>query len=89
MDFKVTRNIGVITLNNPEKKNAYSGKMLVELHDLVTDLKASRSNYLVKGIILTGNGDIFCSGGDLKSLHVYFHVNFKSPGSGIQRPGTG
>ena len=70
VDFKITRNVGIITLNHPEKKNALSGKMLVELHDLVADLKAS-SNYFVKGVILTGNGDIFCSGGDLKSLHVY------------------
>ena len=69
VDFKITRNVGIITLNHPEKKNALSGKMLVELHDLVADLKAS-SNYFVKGVILTGNGDIFCSGGDLKSLEL-------------------
>ena len=73
VDFqKITRNVGVITLNNPEKKNALSGKMLVELHDLVSELNNERCNFDdVKGVILTGNGNIFSSGGDLKTLHVY------------------
>ncbi|KAL8615104.1 hypothetical protein ACOMHN_009180 [Nucella lapillus] len=57
--------IAVLTLNNPSRKNALSGSMMVELSDHVTELSQWEEG---KGLILRGADDTFCSGGDLKTL---------------------
>ncbi|KAK7487538.1 hypothetical protein BaRGS_00021240, partial [Batillaria attramentaria] len=57
--------IAVLTLNNPGKKNALSGSMMVELADHVTALGQWKEG---KGVILTGADNAFCSGGDLKTV---------------------
>ena len=66
--FEKSKNFGIITLNYPEKKNAFSGKMMVELHDIIENLDKEKE---LKGLILTGKGDTFCAGGDFQSVHVY------------------
>ena len=68
VNFKAINNIGVITLNHPERKNAISGKMMAEFNDIMTSL---RSRQDLKGLILTGQGDIFCAGGDLQTITVH------------------
>ncbi|CAH1953471.1 unnamed protein product [Acanthoscelides obtectus] len=54
--------IAVIYLNHPEKKNAMSGKMIVDLRKCVAELESFKDG---KAVILTSKGDNFCSGGDL------------------------
>ncbi|KAK6639699.1 hypothetical protein RUM43_007974 [Polyplax serrata] len=54
--------LAVIELNQPEKKNAMSGKMMVDLHDAVEELHNWTEG---KGVILKGKDGNFCSGGDL------------------------
>ena len=66
--FEKIKNFGIITLNYPEKKNAFSGKMMVELHDILENLDNEKD---LKGLVLTGKGDTFCAGGDFQSVHVY------------------
>ena len=66
--FQKNKNFGIITLNYPQKKNAFSGKMMVELHDILDSLDDEQN---LKGLILTGKGDTFCAGGDFQSVHVY------------------
>ena len=39
LDFTTDKNIGIITLNHHERRNAISGKMMAEFHDLVTHLE--------------------------------------------------
>ena len=39
IDFTTDKNIGIITLNHPEKRNAISGKMMAEFHDLMMHLE--------------------------------------------------
>ncbi|KAL4236297.1 enoyl CoA hydratase domain-containing protein 1 [Mactra antiquata] len=57
--------IATITINNPEKKNAISGKMMVDLEECVSELE----NWVDgKGLILTGKDKTFCSGGDLGTV---------------------
>jgi len=57
--------IAAITLNRPEKKNALS----IALRDDISDaLDALGSDAAVKCVIVTGAGDVFCAGFDLKEF---------------------
>src|SRR5260221_2368802 len=51
----------VVGLNRPEKKNALNRAARRELLDVLTSLRAE-----CRAIVLTGCGDSFCSGVDLK-----------------------
>lgn len=57
--------IATILLNNPERKNAFSGKMMVDLSDVVTDLEQWPSG---RAVLVYGSNNTFCSGGDLTQL---------------------
>jgi enoyl-CoA hydratase len=54
-----------LTLNRPEKLNALSTDVLVELSHLFT---AAKANPEVKGLLLTGKGKAFCAGADISRL---------------------
>src|ERR1044072_10060935 len=56
-------NIAIIRLNRPEKKNAISRDLYWALDESWQKAKADDD---VWSIILTGSGDAFCAGGDLK-----------------------
>ncbi|WP_299350051.1 crotonase/enoyl-CoA hydratase family protein [uncultured Shimia sp.] len=56
------RGVATLTLNRPDKHNAMSGEMLVELKDAAARLGADNS---VRVVVLTGAGKSFCAGGDL------------------------
>jgi len=57
--FKVEGGIATITLNCPERKNAFSREMIDKW---IEALEAWRTDTTVKVIVLTGAGDAFCSG---------------------------
>ncbi|GFE51296.1 methylglutaconyl-CoA hydratase [Roseobacter cerasinus] len=56
------RGIATLTLNRPDKHNAMSAQMLVELTDAAEQLGADDR---VRAVVLTGAGGSFCAGGDL------------------------
>ncbi len=56
-------NILEITLNRPEAYNALNLDMMIMLTEALASTATEDS---VKGIVLTGKGKAFCSGGDLK-----------------------
>ncbi len=56
------RGVATLTLNRPEKHNAMSGEMLLELKQAAQDLAADDT---VRVVVLTGAGKSFCAGGDL------------------------
>jgi enoyl-CoA hydratase len=61
--YEVSEGVATVTLNNPEKRNMLSGKMLTELVDV---MKTARDSDEVRAVILTGAGDkVFCAGADL------------------------
>lgn len=51
--------VWVVTLNRPDKANALTEQMLVDLRDTARDAKDAR------GFILTGEGKVFSAGADL------------------------
>ncbi len=57
--------VAVITLNRPQRLNAYD----VHMRDgLFAALGAVRDDPEVRGLVLCGNGPAFCSGGDLNEF---------------------
>jgi len=60
--FSIEDNVGVITLNRPDKLNAVSWELAEELAGLFYSL---RDNDEVRAVVLTGAGRGFCAGGDV------------------------
>lgn len=58
----VQNNIQWVRLNRPEKRNAFHPEMIAELTQIFK--KAAKSD--LRAIVLTGEGESFCSGGDLE-----------------------
>lgn len=58
----VSNRIMVITLNRPEKLNAYNQQMA---NDLIHALEEAERNDEIRVVIVTGEGRAFCSGADL------------------------
>jgi enoyl-CoA hydratase/carnithine racemase len=63
--WKVDGNVGVITLNRPERKNPLTFESYAELRDFFGELKGEKA---VKAVVLTGAGGNFCSGGDVHEI---------------------
>lgn len=60
--------IATVTLCHPEKRNAISGSMMCDLHDIVGQLELWAGKGLGRAVVLKSNdSDYFCSGADLKS----------------------
>ncbi|KAM9005995.1 ethylmalonyl-CoA decarboxylase isoform X2 [Sarcophilus harrisii] len=57
--------IGILTLNNPSKKNALSGVMMLQLLEKVIELENWKEG---KGLIVCGAKNTFCSGSDLNTV---------------------
>ena len=72
-------NIAIIRLNRPEKKNAISRDLYWALDEAWQKAKADDD---VWSIILTGSGDAFCAGGDLKENLAFAKGEMKGPRSG-------
>ncbi len=60
--FELKQNVGVITLNRPERFNALNFQLG---DDLIAALEECRMNSQIRAVILKGAGKAFCSGGDL------------------------
>ena len=57
--------VATLTLNRPEKRNALSIAVRDEVSDALDALAADES---LKAVVITGAGDVFCSGFDLKEF---------------------
>jgi enoyl-CoA hydratase/carnithine racemase len=63
--YQAEGNVASITLNRPEAKNAFSSNMIGLWRDSIERARADSS---VRVVILTGNGDTFCSGGNIRDM---------------------
>jgi hypothetical protein len=57
--------VSMVTLNRPERLNAISGDLLVDLHAALVQAQADPTT---GAIVLTGAGRAFCAGDDLKEF---------------------
>jgi enoyl-CoA hydratase/carnithine racemase len=63
IQVRVEDRVGVITLNRPERLNAYTTEMGVELFGALRDFDRDDG---VRAIVVTGAGRAFCAGADLE-----------------------
>ncbi len=63
--YNTEEHIGIITLNRPQVKNAFSPEMITKWRQ---SLEEARTDQAVRVIILTGSGDTFCSGANIRDL---------------------
>ncbi|MCA9073772.1 MAG: enoyl-CoA hydratase/isomerase family protein [Planctomycetaceae bacterium] len=59
------RGIARLTLNRPDARNALSDELMQQLRH---HTKTLAEDHEVRAVILTGAGDVFCAGGDLKGM---------------------
>ncbi len=57
--------VAVITLNRPEKLNAFGGRMRQEIVEVLND---SAEDEQVRAVLITGAGKAFCVGGDVNEF---------------------
>jgi enoyl-CoA hydratase len=72
----------VITLNRPDRLNAMSIDLVIELHDALEAVAADNDTYVA---VLTGAGRGFCSGLDLKDYGVIPNIDGLQVGRIAQR----
>jgi enoyl-CoA hydratase/carnithine racemase len=63
--YEVSGNVAVLTLNRPEVKNAFSGEMIRLWREY---LEKAQGDAGVQVVVVTGKGDTFCSGGDIRDM---------------------
>jgi 2-(1,2-epoxy-1,2-dihydrophenyl)acetyl-CoA isomerase len=63
--FEIREHVAHLSLNRPEKLNAFNRSMALELQD---QLLACDENDSVRAVLLTGTGRAFCSGQDLSEF---------------------
>ena len=70
LEVELFERVATVTLNRPQARNAVDHRVHSGLEHLLLDLGQDPE---VGAIVLTGSGDVFCAGGDLK--------NFSPPGA--------
>jgi enoyl-CoA hydratase/carnithine racemase len=63
IDVDISGNVGTITVSNPDRKNAIKPAFLPDIADALDELRDD-----VRCLVVTGDGDTFCSGFDLSEL---------------------
>ena len=94
LNLNIDNGLATVTLNRPEKKNALSEILFDELFEVGSNLQKTEH---LRAVILTGAGDDFCAGIDLKFLQTLLprleevRVKMRNPATGelanwFQRP---
>ncbi|MDQ2803285.1 MAG: enoyl-CoA hydratase [Pseudomonadota bacterium] len=79
---RVEDGVATLTLNRPERLNAFSAAMLDSLHAALTRLAQDDA---VGAIVLTGAGRGFCAGGDVKDMATRTGQTFEQRVERIER----
>lgn len=69
LDIRIELPFAYVTLNRPEVKNAMNSQMVLDITAAFESLRESRE---VRAIVLSGAGETFCAGGDIKELAAAF-----------------
>jgi len=65
MLYRTEGNVAILTINRPEAKNSFSPEMLTLWRQFLEEAKLDNQ---VRVIVVTGKGDTFCSGGDIREM---------------------
>src|SRR5215210_880290 len=57
--------VAILTLSNPEKRNAMTPELTEEFPRAIAEIRADAQ---VRVLVLTNTGSVFCAGGDLRTL---------------------
>ncbi len=57
--------VAVITLNRPEKRNAFTQDMITRWLEALAECRTSDA---IGAVVMTGSGTAFCSGGDVRNM---------------------
>lgn len=63
--YTIENNIAFVKLNRPEKHNAMNMRMFEEINKVITAIK---QDCTIRAVIVSGEGEDFCSGIDVKSM---------------------
>ena len=64
--FEIRDEIGILTMNRPEKRNAFHPELVKQMKTKLKEIKEDKST---KILIITGEGKSFCAGADLEYLN--------------------
>lgn len=65
IEFTVANQVGMLTLNRPQKRNAMNAGMIKEILQV---LQNAASDEQIKVLVIKGNGEHFCAGADIKNM---------------------
>lgn len=74
LKFELKKGLGILTLNAPDKLNAFSKQMRSEFHDFWSAMQADKE---CRVVILTGAGTSFCAGQDVDEMDDPSHPFYK------------
>lgn len=80
IEYRTEGNVGILTLNRPEKLNAWTHHMRAEMCDAITSANDDPS---IGAVIVTGAGRGFCSGADMKDT---FRARMEKTEAGGEQP---
>ena len=63
---KIENNVGYLIMNRPEARNAMSSEMNGALQEKIAEFELDEE---VRCVVLTGAGNAFCAGGDVKGMN--------------------
>jgi enoyl-CoA hydratase len=66
VDYEVRGRVAVLKINRPEKKNAINGDVARGMEAAIDELEADPDVWVG---VLTGEGNVFCAGADLKAIN--------------------
>jgi enoyl-CoA hydratase/carnithine racemase len=65
IELVIAQGIATLTLNRPDKRNAFSDAMRSEFIEALESVTADQS---IRALVLTGAGKAFCAGGDIGGM---------------------
>ena len=80
--YYVEDGIATITLNRPEKLNAFNTQMM---KDMIAAFDATDADDAVRAVIVTGAGRAFCAGADLSAGAETFNYDARSEADNAAR----
>lgn len=75
--YEKQHHVLLLTLNRPDKLNAWSGKMELEFLQALEELNADRD---LRCMVVTGAGRAFCAGGDIQGFNEGIGRGFEASG---------